>query len=165
MFAFVVYAVVIWYAAARFRRQWESFAWVAGGLAGLLLVAWLHTKLSDWTDGRIFLPVLRSLLYPYTALVVAVGLFIACLPVGRVKVDCPTCDYDLRGLEDEVNSCPECGTPFMMEAGRPVRVWADPLPVPPTAAPGGRCSPPRPRRDRQRRRSGPPPVVLHWPPA
>src|SRR3954471_20492259 len=129
MFAFVVYAVLIWAAAARWRRQWESFAWIAAGLAGLLLVAWFHNKLSEWTDGRIFLPVLRSLLYPYTALVVAVGLFIACLPAGlhHRACLCPRCDYALRGLEDEASSCPECGTPFMIQNGHPVAVWADPI--------------------------------------
>ena len=162
MFVFSVYAVVVWCAAARWRRQWESFAWVGAGFVGLVLVAYFHYKLSVWTEGKIYLPVLRSLLYPYTGLVVLVGLFIACMPAGRVRrVECPRCDYDLRGLEEEVNSCPECGTPFMVIAGRAVRVYAEP--ICPAAPP--RPRPTRARPDRQRRRPGPAPVVLRCPPA
>jgi hypothetical protein len=159
MLAFVVYAAAVWYAAARWRRQWESFAWVGIGLAGLLLVAYLHYLLSLWTDGRIFLPILRSLLYPYTVVVVIVGLYIACLPSRPPIVECPSCAYDLRGLEEEVNMCPECGTPFMIADGIARRVYAEPICYAPRPAPI------RAKRDRQRRRAGPPPVVLRWPPA
>lgn len=163
MMAFTFYAALIWMAAARWRRQWESFAWVAGGLAGLLLVAYLHWLLNVWTEGRIYLVVLRTLLYPYTVVVVAVGLFIACLPAARKKPAvpvCPGCAYDLHGLEDEVNSCPECGCPFMIENGRATKVWAEPI----SYGPGAAKSFTRARRGTQRRRAGPPPVVLRWPP-
>ena len=109
MFAFVVYACGIWYAAARWRRRWQAFAWVAGGLFGLMLVAWLHYELNVWSHGRIFLPILRSMLYPYTALVVVMGLYIACLPQGKnLKGCCYACRYDLKGLPLPTR-CPECG--------------------------------------------------------
>lgn len=109
MFAFVVYAVGIWYAAARWRRRWQSFAWVAAGLFGCVFVAWLHTRLNIYTHGKIYLPILRSLLYPYTGLVVVVGLYIACLPRGnRFHGCCPWCKYDLAGLPRPAK-CPECG--------------------------------------------------------
>src|SRR4051812_41938358 len=162
MFAFAVYAVLVWAAAAKWRRQWESFAWVGAAFGGLALVAYFHYLLSMWTHGQIYLPILRSLLYPYTALVVLVGVFIACLPVhGRGRLECPRCCYDLHGLEDEVNSCPECGEPFMVVGNVAVRVFAEP--ITPAAPPRKRATPAR--RDRQRRRAGPPPVVLRWPPA
>ena len=110
MFAFVLYAVLVWYAAARWRRQWGSYLAIAAGLAGLVLVAYLHYRLSVWTHGRIYLPILRVLLYPYTLLVVAVGLFIAALPRRPLAWDhCPGCLYDLRGLDAPVEVCPECG--------------------------------------------------------
>jgi hypothetical protein len=162
MFAFAVYAVLVWAAAARWRRHWESFAWVGLAFAGLALVAYLHYLLNVVTGGKIYLPVLRSLLYPYTAVVVGVGLFISCLPHRRRPlIECPRCSYDLHGLEDEVNSCPECGVPFMIVDGVAVRVYAEPI----TPAAPPRPPPTPAKRDRQRRRPGPPPVVLHWPPA
>ncbi len=109
MFAFVVYAVGIWYAAARWRRRWQSFAWVTAGFFGCVFVAWLHTRLNIYTHGKIYLPILRSLLYPYTGLVVVVGLYIACLPRGnRFHGCCPWCKYDLTGLPRPAK-CPECG--------------------------------------------------------
>jgi hypothetical protein len=110
VFAFVVYAVAVWYAAARWRRRWESFAWIAAGFAGLVFVAYAHWRLNIWTHGNIYLPVLRVLLYPYTALVVGIGLFIAVLPRRVIPwAHCPGCLYDLRGLDAPVESCPECG--------------------------------------------------------
>lgn len=110
MFAFVIYAVAVWYAAARWRRRWESFAWIGAGFAGLVLVAYFHWRLNIWTHGNIYLPVLRVLLYPYTALVVVIGLFIALLPRRVIPwAHCPGCLYDLRGLDAPVESCPECG--------------------------------------------------------
>lgn len=165
MMAFTFYAALVWYAAARWRRRWESFAWVGLGLAGLLLVAWLHYQLSLWTDGSIYLPILRSLLYPYTVLVVLVGVFIACLPVAKRRAPvptCPQCAYDLRGLEDEVNTCPECACSFMIENGRAHKVWAEPVAHAPRR--GGVPRVTRARRGRQRRRAGPAPEVLRWPP-
>jgi hypothetical protein len=42
VFAFAAYALAVWYAAARWRRQWAGLAAVAVGILGLLLVAYLH---------------------------------------------------------------------------------------------------------------------------
>ncbi len=121
MFAFVVYAMLVWYAAAKWRRQWPAFAWVGVGLIGLLGVAYLHYRLNVWTHGKINLPVLRSLLYPYAILVVAVGIYIACLPraiPGEIR--CTKCRYDLAGLKLPV-ICPECGTGNRPTRGRPAK--------------------------------------------
>lgn len=110
MLVFVVYAVLVWYAAAKWRRRWRSFALVTLGLVGLVGVAYLHTWLNIWTDGAVYLPVLRSLLYPYMALVGMVGYYIACLPRARPgEVRCHSCRYDLAGHTLPA-ICPECGT-------------------------------------------------------
>jgi hypothetical protein len=110
VFLFVLYAVAIWFAAARWRRQWGSFASVLAGLAGLVLIGYAHYRLSVITHGRINLPVLQSLLYPYSALVTGIGLYIAALPRKRLPWEhCPKCQYDLRGLDQPIEVCPECG--------------------------------------------------------
>lgn len=157
MFAFVVYAVAVWLAAARWRRRWAAFAWVGAGCAGLCLVAWIHTLANEYTGGRLYLPVLRSLLYPYTALVGGVGLFIALLPGRRAGCPrCPVCDYDLAGLLQERMVCPECGTRLAVLGDQVMR-----------APPLGAAHEPahRPGRPSGRWRKGPPPVVIRWPAA
>lgn len=131
MIAFVVYAVLIWYAAARWRRRWEAFAWVGGGIAGLVLVALFHLQLSRWTDGRIYLQVMQWMLYPYTGLVGLIGLFLACLPRHLPEAHCPHCEYDLRGLTLRDLLCPECGSPYRPPVTRGRRAKAHPAPASP----------------------------------
>lgn len=113
MILFVVYAVLVWYGALRFRRRWEGYGSVVAGIVGCVAVALFHIQLNQWTQGRIFLPVLQSLLYPYAAMVAMVGFFIASLPrsaAERGVRPCRHCGYDLDGLEDEHGlTCPECG--------------------------------------------------------
>ena len=110
---FVGYAVVVWYFAAKHRRAWGGALAVFLGVLGLLLLNYLHWKASVWVAVRsdpdaegVMLPVLQSLMYPYTALVASVGTFIVCLP-RRHSVGCPMCGYDLEGLRAHI--CPECG--------------------------------------------------------
>ncbi len=113
MIFFVAYAMLVWYGALLWRRRAWGFACVGGGFFGLLLVAWFHLKLNEWTEGGIFLPVFQSILYPYIALVVAVGLFIASLPTREQLAErdklCVRCRYDLSGLDGAQQRCPECG--------------------------------------------------------
>lgn len=104
---FSIYAVVVWFAAARYRRRWGSVAAVGAGVAGLVLVAMFHIQLARWTNGRIFLPALQLMLYPYTALVALVGAYLSCLPRIIPPTACASCEYDLRGLQRR--ECPECG--------------------------------------------------------
>lgn len=118
---FAGYAVLVWYAALRWRRRWESFAWVLAGILGLVLVALLHIQLSRWTRGGIYLPVLQCLLYPYAALVGGIGLYLACLPRRVVAAQCLRCQYDLAGLAGEAEQCPECGLPTTPIPARPSR--------------------------------------------
>lgn len=109
MFAFVAYAIGVWYAAARYRRRLAAFLWVGAGLLGLLGIAYLHHWLSVWTGGKIYVPLMRSLLYPYTLLVVAVGVFIACLP--RPPSPCRKCGHDTSQDGLDARACGGCGLP------------------------------------------------------
>jgi hypothetical protein len=115
MFAFVVYAVLAWYLAFKWRREWRGFGVVLLSLAGVALVAYFHICLNRWTNGRIYLPVLQVLLYPYGVLVGMVGVFLAVLPL-RHKFSCRACGFELSGLESDNPRCPECG---LEEAARP----------------------------------------------
>jgi hypothetical protein len=121
VFLFVAYAMLVWYWALRFRRSWLGFACVVLGLVGVGLVGYAHWELNKWTNGRICLPVLQSLLYPYGVLVLIVGVFIASLPARYCGTQCRACGYDLTGLETEHRACPECSTRHAMshEQGLP----------------------------------------------
>ena len=106
---FVGYALLVWWLAAKYRREAAAFAAIALGFGGLMGLNILHIKLGEWTDGDIYVPVLQSLMYPYTGCVTAVGGYIACLP-QRSLHGCPWCGYDLVGLWTPSGvRCPECG--------------------------------------------------------
>jgi hypothetical protein len=114
MFLFVLYAVMSWYFAAKYRRMWRGGFSVIASLLGLILIGWLHIKLSQWTKGTVSLPMMQMLLYPYAIMVVAVGVFLIVLP-RRIDQPghCQMCGYDLEGLEIMPGRvwlvCPECG--------------------------------------------------------
>ena len=121
---FVVYAVLVWYLAARWRRQWLGLLVAIGGVAGVAFVAFLHWRLSEWTNRGIYIEVLQVLLYPYGVVVGAVALFIAALPRSPRMARCAYCGYDLHGLSAVGPSgliCPECGR----------RVRGSGVPIPP----------------------------------
>jgi len=108
--AFMVYGVLVWWLTFRLRGSWRAFVPPVVGVLGVVGVGWLHMRLNDWSGGKIYLQVLQVLLYPYGAMVGAVGVFIAAIPVkavGRRDRKCHACLYDLRGNETGV--CPECG--------------------------------------------------------
>lgn len=107
---FVGYAMLIWFMTGRLRRRALGACVVLGGLLGLVLLNWLHIKLGDWTEGEIYVPVLQTITYPYTALVFAVGVFIWSIPTNTDS-RCGMCKYDLSGLGPVrgVIICPECG--------------------------------------------------------
>lgn len=169
VFAFVIYAVAVWYAAARWRRTWSGFLWVSAGGLGLVLVALFHYQLNIWTDGRIYLRVMQVLLYPYAILVVGMGLYIACLPRAVVLPPrrCPACRYDLRGLDPDDLRCPECGMPYDYAVARQIRgihsgIAEDPPPEPlPRILPNPLI---RERASTRRRPEGPGPAAPRWPP-
>lgn len=107
---FVGYALMIWYLAAKHRRRVRGALAVVAGFVGLVLLNWLHIKMGEWTEGEIFVPVLQTITYPYSVLVVVVGVFIVCIPREGGPL-CVGCRYSLSGLAavDGVLVCPECG--------------------------------------------------------
>lgn len=110
--AFVVYGVLVWWLAYRLRGSWRALVPPALGVLGVVLVAWFHLWLNEWSGGKIYLRVLQVILYPYGVLVGAVGFFIALIPVhhvGRRDGRCHVCGYDLRGRGPGQVVCPECG--------------------------------------------------------
>lgn len=117
MIGFVIYIVLVWYLAYRYRRRWVGFGAVAGGFGGLVLLGYLHWRMSEWTHGRIYLPVLQVLLYPYTLLVGAGGVFMVSMP-KMLPFRCASCGYDLEGLEGAMTNCPECGRTHALEYHR-----------------------------------------------
>ncbi len=104
---FLGYALLIWIPAARFRREWLGFAIVLLGALGLVGISLAHFELRRM-DPSWFIQGMQVLLYPYTAMVTAVGLFIAALP-RTFKGGCPWCAYSLTGLPLTQRECPECG--------------------------------------------------------
>ncbi len=110
MLLFVFYAVAVWYGAVRWRYNWRGFAWVTGGLLGVLGVIQFHVLLNAWTNYEIYLPVLQTLLWSYLGLVGLVGYFITCIPHARKPWCCHKCHYDLTGVPGFAEVCPECGT-------------------------------------------------------
>lgn len=105
MLLFVIYAIAVWYFVLRSRRTLRGAACLIGGVAGLVVVAWLHYRLQAWTSFDIYLPVLQVILYPYTGMVALIGVFLLSLPTPG----CRLCGYDRHGLEED-EICPECGT-------------------------------------------------------
>lgn len=113
MIGFVIYAALVWWAGYRWRRRWLGFGSVILGFLGLVGLAVLHWRLSELTHGRIYLPVLQVLLYPYTLMVAAGGFFMAAMP-KMLPFRCASCGYDLEGLEGDLAICPECGRTHAM---------------------------------------------------
>lgn len=107
---FVGYAVIVWYLAARYRRTLLAYACAMSGVVLLVTLGYAH-----WVVGRfhpeLFIQGMQILLYPYTIVVGAVGVFIASMPRRAEPGCCPSCGYNLLGLESPKATCPECGGP------------------------------------------------------
>ncbi len=119
---FVGYAMVVWWFTCRWRRGVRGLAVLGAGIGGLVLINWLHIELGEWSkswteSGEGFnIPVLQSIMWPYTGLVAGVGAYIFVLPVRPPAGSCRSCGYDLAGLGHPVEACPECG-----ESSEPAR--------------------------------------------
>lgn len=120
MFLFVIYAALFWWLSVKHRRTWTGFLWAIGGFLGLCLVGYIHYRMDVWTNHRIYLPVLQTILYPYAALVLIVSLFLASLPPKFRGIACRQCGYDLTGLEVACPRCPECGRQHAVVSARPL---------------------------------------------
>lgn len=119
MFLFVVYAAFFWWMSVKHRRTWTGYLWATGGFLGLCFLGYVHYRLDIWTNHRIFLPVLQTILYPYAGLVLVVSLFLASLPPRFRGIACRQCGYDLTGLEIARPRCPECGKQHAVVVSRP----------------------------------------------
>lgn len=107
----VIYGVMVWYMAMRWRRNWRGFLAVFIGVSVLLSIqvvlhGYERTR-RPWPLSELGL--LFSLLYPYTALVGGVGVYIATLPRAARSHECKRCRYDMSGLAPDGLVCPECG--------------------------------------------------------
>lgn len=114
---FVVYAVLVWWAALAWRRRWLGFASVGLGVLGV----WFLARFYLFVGG--LLGVTRTdsfmiLVVPFGVIVGVLGLYIACLPVRREGA-CRRCGYSLIGLEPDAEMlvCPECGARHAFGAG------------------------------------------------
>lgn len=121
MMVFVLHAALVWWAAARWRRRWQSFIAVTGGVLMVAAVILSHQRVSALLGIGQMVPVMvNALLYPYIVLLAAVGYYIAVLPrpVGEgAKEPCDHCGYDLEGIEEfAAPVCPECGKLAVVEA-------------------------------------------------
>lgn len=122
MYAFVLYAMLIWVAVYAQRRRWQAWAILAASIP----VAWLGVRAMQWMAGSqntMFL----ALAGVYEALILMVGVMLAIQPrTRRVHTACHKCRYDLAG--NTSGFCPECGSTVQ------------------PAAPPRRTHPPAPRR-------------------
>lgn len=112
MHLFVAYAVLVWFASFRWRRQLAGVAALVLAMIGLHLFNLVHNDAAAFIgyDPRMF----RGLMYPYMVLVAAVGLYLYSFPreLPRGRVHCRACWYDLSDHEDDFTPdtpCPECG--------------------------------------------------------
>ncbi|MBL8964945.1 MAG: hypothetical protein KF787_00985 [Phycisphaeraceae bacterium] len=116
MMIFVLYAAIVWYAAARWRRTWWAFSAVTAGL--LLIIGFILAQgwISQAIGFRLVGVMVNGLLYPFAALLGLVGYYIAVIPrpPGEgAQHPCEHCGYDLVGMEEtDRGVCPECGKPF-----------------------------------------------------
>ncbi|MEO1534932.1 MAG: hypothetical protein AAFS11_05160 [Planctomycetota bacterium] len=112
MFLFVAYALIVWYAALRYRRRAAGIACIIAAMFGLHLFNLVHGDIARTFgyDENIF----RGLMYPYMGLVAAIGLYLFSFPreLPRGLVHCRACWFDLSDHEELTpdTPCPECGT-------------------------------------------------------
>ncbi len=112
MFLFVAYALLVWFAALRWRRRLAGLAAIVASMFVLHLVNLVHGDVARafGYDANIF----RGLMYPYMGLVAAIGLYLFSFPreLPRGRVHCRACWFDLSDHEELTpdTPCPECGT-------------------------------------------------------
>ncbi|MCC5823173.1 MAG: hypothetical protein LAT64_09780 [Phycisphaerales bacterium] len=105
---FVGYAMFVWYLSARYRRTLLAYACALTGAALLIVLSYGHWVVGQ-ANPELMIQGMQILLYPYTAAVGGVGIFIASLPRRYPEGCCRSCGYNLEGLGHPTDSCPECG--------------------------------------------------------
>jgi hypothetical protein len=108
---FVGYALLVWFFAARHRRQVLGFVCVLSGTLALAAVGLAHYEIGRRIPG-LYMQNMQVILYPYTLLVLVIGVYIACMPRPRLLGACGGCGYSLAGLAPDSLVCPECGRPL-----------------------------------------------------
>lgn len=117
MVAFTVYAILVGYLAARWRRRLSGVLVVIGAEVLLVGLAWLHYQIPMLAArghpalANIDIQPFQMFFYPYIVLIGVVGGFIVAMPRKAPVDSCWYCRYDLSNLLDEpgVLICPECG--------------------------------------------------------
>jgi len=126
---FTIYALIVAYFAARWRRRVRGVLVVIVGEAILVFFAWAHLRIPVLAARGVplfqdidILP-FQLMLYPYMGLVALVGAFIVAMPRKAPVDSCWYCRYDLSSLIDEpgVLICPECGREHVGAGGRVYR--------------------------------------------
>jgi len=115
MLLFVFFAMLVWYGSFVGRRRLGGLAALGAGLFVLFVVNAVHFRVAQTFGYEQYVPVFRVLLYPYTALVASIGIFMISLPIDlpRGEIHCKACRYDLTEIKQEVlegDPCPECGS-------------------------------------------------------
>jgi hypothetical protein len=116
VFLFLAFAAIVWAGIYIHRRTWWALVWWLCAVATLITVAMFHSWLNVFFRGTIYMPVMRTVLYPYAVLVVGLGLILALMPKRYPGRPCPKCKYDVTGLAEEGRfSCPECNSVHAFE--------------------------------------------------
>lgn len=108
VFLFSLYTAVIWAMAFAWRRSWRGVAAVLGGVLGLYLIR-LGLNSLPGTEGRVPMPMIEILIWPFMALILVSGLYIVSLGKSQPDFHCRRCGYDMRPAGPG-KTCPECGT-------------------------------------------------------
>lgn len=108
MFLFPLYAVLVAFLVAKYRRRWQGFAITLLAMAFVALVGVLHWWMGFLSDGRLQVDNMRIILIGYGLLIGAMGFFIACLG-HQQPWHCQFCGYNLLGHAEHNPMCPECG--------------------------------------------------------
>jgi hypothetical protein len=109
VFLFVAYAVAVWFAAFHYRRRLHAVPILFVTVGVLWAVIHLHGRIATLAGIGHLIPVFRSIMWAYTAIVAAGAVFLATLPRVTSLRPCRLCGYELSGVADEASACPECG--------------------------------------------------------
>lgn len=109
MFIFPLYAALVWYCCARWRREFLGFAAYLAGVLGIVLLVYIDIRLMRLIFNTAVAPTFLLLLWAEAGIIALIGGFIVLSPKQRVARPCRACGYELEGLDDPNPRCPECG--------------------------------------------------------
>jgi hypothetical protein len=112
------YAIAVWAICIRYRRQWPAFIAPIISIGPVALLTYLELALLDLLDagGE---PVIYIFSGAFSLLMLGVGLLIAIQPREVIENPCPSCNYEMEGVEGDI--CPECGADVTAERPRRTR--------------------------------------------